>query len=223
MDATAKKEQEEYEKFRLGQLEWTRRLEKNARLINSWRFLAILSSCTLLLVIIWAGAKIQQPKLVPYIVEVNGNQISFKGVMQAAPVTITDAFADNYLVRFITNLRSVSTDPVVLRNDLLDLYSISTESAQRQITQWIASSDPFAKSAKGIRVDVRFTRLTKLGQNTWLVDWVEDTRDQGNLTSSIAWTGTFEYTQEPPKTHEEAEKNPIGFFVTGFNIQRVQS
>jgi len=216
-------EQSEYDKFLRAQREWDNRLDRHLRLLSTWRFLAIAAMCTLFLVILWAGASIQQPKLVPYVVQVNGTDIAFKGIMQSTPLTINDAVADNYLIRFVTHLRSVSTDQVVLRNNLLDLYSISTISAQRQITQYIAKANPFADSTKGIRVDIHFTRLTKLDQHTWLVDWIEDTRDQGQLKSSIAWTGTFTYTQSLPTTHAEAERNPFGLFFTGFDIQQIRS
>lgn len=212
-----------HEKFLRAQREWDYRIGKNLKLLGTWRFLAIASMSTLLFVIIWAGVYIQKPKLIPYVVEQKNGQINFKGIMKATPITINDAAVRNYLIRFVSHLRSVSTDQVVLRNNLLDLYSISTLAAQREITQYIAKDNPFGKSKQGLRVDLKFTLFQRIDQHTWRVEWTEETRDKGELKSTISWAATLSYTQRTPKSPEEAERNPFGLYFTNFFITKIRS
>ena len=216
-------EQTEHEKFRRAQQEWDYRLDKNLRLLSTWRALALIAMTTLFFVIFWAGSYLQKPKLVPYVVELKGGEISFKGVMQASPLTVTDAVVRNYIIRFVSHLRSVSSDPVVLRDNLLDLYSIATLSAQRQVTAFIAKTNPFGLSAKGATTDLRFTLFQKIDQHTWRAEWVEETRDQGELKSSTPWAGTFSYAQRMPTSDQEAEKNPFGLYFTSYFITKIRS
>ena len=216
-------EESEYEKYRRAQREWDHRLDRNLRLLSTWRTLAILTMATLLAVIFWAGSYLKQPKLVPYVVEVKSGQISFKGVMHATPLTIDDAVVRNYIIRFVSHLRAISSDPVVLRNHLLDLYSISTLSAQREITSAIAKANPFGQSGKGTTVDLRFTLFQKIDQHTWRAEWVEETRHNGNLASTVPWAGTFSYTQKLPTSSLEAEKNPFGLYFTSYFITKIRS
>ena len=71
---------------------------------------------------IWQGA---QASITPYVIEVDDRG----GVKAVGPAQNSfdpsDAQIANQLARFIKNVRSVSIDPVVLRDNWLDAYSLS--------------------------------------------------------------------------------------------------
>jgi type IV secretion system protein TrbF len=161
---------------------------------------------------------LQKPKLIPYVVQTQGDQVTFKGVITSTKLPISDAVVRNYLIRFVTHLRTISSDTVVLKKDLRDVYSIATPAAQRQITETISASKPFELSAHDTRDDVQFTLFEKIAEHTWRAEWNEQIRVQGNLKDSLMMVGTFTYTQGFPSTEIEAEQNPFGLYITEFFI-----
>jgi len=204
------------QQVRHGRLEWDFQIGKANQSVQMWRALALIMSVSTVLLIIYAGSYIQKPKLVPYVVEVSGNQIAFKGVMRATPLTVTDAAVIHYLKRFIRDLVSVSTDPVVLKEQLRDTYTIATAQAQGEITRYIATANPFKAARDGEHVDVRFTEFAKQAERTWHVEWVEEVWKGGELKAEPAMAATFTYTMDLPTTPGEADKNPLGLFVDWF-------
>lgn len=197
-----------------------------ARYVGSLKIawaLAIISTSCLLISLFYIGSYLQKPKLIPYVVEVQGDVIQFKGVIHSTKLTVTDAAVQNYLIRFVTNLRSISSDPVVLKERLKDVYSIAAPPAQRQVTEMISQAKPFEQSSHGIRNDVRFTLFEKIAQNTWRAEWIEEVRDQGNLKDTFSMVGTFTYTQGFPSTEIEASQNPFGIYITEFFISQRRS
>lgn len=204
--------------LRRSRVEWDFQIARSHRSLMMWRSLALLMSAATVLLIWYAGSYLREPKLVPYVVEVTGNQIAFKGVVKPTPLTVTDAAVIHYLKRFITDLVSVSTDPVVLKTNLRDTYTIATPQAQAQITRYILKSNPFKASAAGEHVDVRFTEFVKQAEHTWHVEWVEERWVAGSLKAEPAMVGTFTYTTSLPTTEKEAEDNPFGLFVDEFFI-----
>ena len=199
-------------------LQWDFQISRYVGSLRTAWALAIISTSSLLLALFYIGSYMQKPKLIPYVVEIQGDQISFQGVVHSTKLTINDAVVRNYLIRFVTNLRTISSDPVVLKTNLKDVYSIATPAAQRQITESISQSKPFEQSAHEIRDDVQFTLFEKIAEKTWRAEWIEQIRQQGNLKDTHSMVGTFTYTQGYPSTDIEAEQNPFGLYITEFFI-----
>lgn len=207
-------------KYQRAQRRWDREIIRAQNALTGWRLLAIFSTCGLALSIYFMGSYMQKPRLVPYVVEVQGDQIDFKGVMRTTPLTINDAVVRNYLIRFISNLRTISSDLVVLKNSLRDTYSISAVNAQRQISEMIMRDKPFEQSTHDIRRDVRLTLFEKIAEKTWRVEWIEEIREQGSLKDTFSMAGTFTYAQGYPSTDIDAEKNPFGLYFSEFFISQ---
>ena len=206
------------EQVKRGRLEWDFQIARSHRSLQMWRLLALVMSASTLLLIWYAGSYIQKPKLVPYVVEVQGDQITFKGLVKPTPLTVTDAAVIHYLRRFITDLVSVSTDPVVLKDNLRDTYTIATPQAQGEITRMIVKADPFKASSDGEHVDVRFTEFVKQAEHTWHVEWIEEEWQGSELKAEPAMAGTFTYVTNLPTSEQEAESNPFGLYIDEFFI-----
>lgn len=199
--------------------EWDKRTGKYLNSLKMWQILAILSISGLMISLYYMGKYIQSPRLLPYVVlEKQDGSVTFQGMLTAQKLTINDAVVQNYLSRFITDLRSISSDVVVLKNNLADLYTIASPNAQRQLTEYINTSKPWLKSAQEIHVDIRFTLFQHVTDKTWLVQWIEEVRDKGMLKESKALSGSFTYTQDIIQTEMQAVKNPTGLFFTEYYI-----
>jgi type IV secretion system protein VirB5 len=199
---------------------WDSDIIRHQNALGMWRALALLSVGALVLCIYFMGSYMQKPRLLPYVVEVQGDQVSFKGMMRSTPLTINDAVVRNYLTRFITNLRTISSDLVILKGNLRDCYSIASTNAARQITEMIGKDKPFELSRNELRRDIEITLFEKMGERTWRVEWLEEIREQGSLKDTFSMAGTFTFAQQDPPTDIEAEKNPFGLYFTEFFISQ---
>jgi type IV secretion system protein VirB5 len=195
--------------------------ERNARVTGRIRFLQV--AILLLLSVIsfetyYIVTDIQKPKMIPYVVEINNNEVRFAGLVQNRQLSATDAEIIFYLRRFITSLFTVSSDQVLLKDRLADVYNFTSPSAQIQVTEYIVQNMPLEKSAAGTRVDIRFSIFEKITEKTWRCEWLEETREKGVLKSQTAKSGTFTYTQDYPQSELQAETNPSGIFFTEYFV-----
>jgi len=91
---------------------------------------------------IWQGA---QATVTPYVIEVDATG----GVKAVGPVAErfmpSDAQIANQLAKFINNVRSVSIDPVVLRENWLEAYSYATDQASITLNAYAQDNDPFSE------------------------------------------------------------------------------
>lgn len=172
--------------------------------------------------VFFAFSQAEKPKMLPYVVTIEeSGDVQFRGMVNARPLEINDAVVRHYLIRFISNLRQVSSDAVVLRESLQDVYRIATSSAQNQLTSLIREEgNPLEMHADELRRDIEINLFEKVSQNTWRVEWIEEIRQQGVLRQSVPMTGTFTYTRSLPETELQAEMNPFGLYFTEFYLSQ---
>jgi type IV secretory pathway TrbF-like protein len=154
----------------------------------------------------------------PYVVEINNNEVRFAGFIQSRYLKATDAEIIFYLKRLITGLFTVTSDPVLLKERLADVYNITGPDAQVMATEHIIKSRPVEQAAAGVRVDIRFNIFERLTEKTWRCEWLEETREKGLLKNQTVKSGAFTYSQDYPQTELQAETNPSGIFFTEFFV-----
>jgi len=108
---------------------WDDRIGSARVQAKNWRLATLLSiglSAVLAGAFIWQSS---QSLITPYVVEVDTNG-SVRAIGPATENFIpSDAQIAHQLADFITNVRSVSIDPVVLRQNWLEAYSFATDQA----------------------------------------------------------------------------------------------
>jgi len=96
-----------------------------------------------------------QASIVPWVVEVDET-----GAVKASgpahnDFKPSDAQIAHQLARFISNVRSVSIDPVVLRENWLSAYNYATDQAALTLNTYANENDPFADiGQRSVTVDV---------------------------------------------------------------------
>src|SRR5580765_2717623 len=128
---------------RAGQL-WDERIGSARVQARNWRLMALgslLLSTGLAGGLFWQS---QESRIVPYVVEVDR-----LGEAQAiAPAERdyrpTDPQIAWHLARFIADVRSVSLDPVLMRENWLSAYDFATARGARFLGDYARQSDPFA-------------------------------------------------------------------------------
>ena len=106
---------------------WDERIGSARVQAKNWRFMAFGCLTLALLMaggLVWRSA---QSIVTPYVVEVdNAGQVRAVGEA-ATPYRPNDAQIAHHLARFVTLVRSLSIDPIVVRQNWLDAYDYTTD------------------------------------------------------------------------------------------------
>ena len=192
---------------------WDDRIGSAVAQAANWRLVA-LGALTLSFGLgsglIWSTT---QSRVVPYVVEVDG----LGAVRAVAPITTTynptDAQLAWHLGRFITLVRSLPTDPVLVRGQWLDAYDMATGEAATFLSEHARLNDPFADVGRR-SVTVAINSVVRASKSSFQVKWTEQTFENGQLLRTSRWTAIVGIKIQTPTREEVLRKNPLGLYVT---------
>ena len=201
-----------------GQL-WDERIGSARVQAKNWRLMAF--GCLALSFglsggVIWQSL---QSHVIPYVVEVD----RFGEARAVAPAIRdyqpADAEIAWHLARFITDVRSISTDPVLVRRNWLAAYDFATDRAALFLGDYARKNDPFAQI--GTRsVSVQVTSVVRASDSSFQVKWSEQIFERGSLARTEHWTAILSIVLRPPVTEQQLRKNPLGLFVNAIDWSR---
>jgi len=191
---------------------WDERIGSARAQARNWRLMAFGSLALALILgggIIWQGT---QSRVTPYVIEVDKSGEVRSIGPAGATYSPTDAQIAWYLARFVTNVRSVSTDPIIVRQNWLQAYDFTTDRGAAFLNDYARTNDPFA--TVGTRsVSVQVTSVVRASDSSFQVKWIEQTFEQQSLASTAHWTGMLTVVTQTPHTAEALRKNPLGIYV----------
>ena len=198
---------------------WDARIGSARQQASHWRLMAF--GC-LGLALLMAGGILWQAglsRITPYVVEVDSvGQV--KAIGEAAtPYRPTDAQIAHHLARFITNVRAIPIDPVVVRQQWLEAYQYATDRGALALNDYARANDPFARVGQ-VSSAVEITSVVRASDTSFQVRWIERTYVNGSLSATERWTAIVSIVVQPPRTEERLRKNPLGIFVNGLNWSR---
>jgi type IV secretion system protein VirB5 len=124
----------------------------------------------------------------------------------------TDAQIAWFLGRFISDVRSVSLDPVLMRQNWLSAYDFVTARGARFLDDHARRSDPFG--AVGERtVSVQITSVVRASDRSFQVKWAETRYERGSPAGTTHWTAILTVTTRAPATVDVLRRNPLGLYV----------
>ncbi len=127
-----------------------------------------------------------------------------------------DAQIAYHLARFVDNVRALSSDAVVVKQNWLKAYDFVTDQAAVSLNEYARDNDPFAKVGRET-VAVEVTNVVRASASSFQVRWLERTFEGGALKETKRRTGLVSIISTPPKTAEAVRKNPLGIYVHSFN------
>ncbi len=171
----------------------------------------------LVLALLMAGGLIWRSAhsiVTPYMVEVhNVGQVCAVGEA-ATPYRPNDAQAAHHIARFITLVRSLSIDPIVVRQNWLDAYDYTTDRGAAVLNDYARSNDPFARIGRE-SVTVQITSVVRASDTSFNVRWMERRHVDGAAAGLERWTAVVSIVQQTPRTEECLRRNPLGIYVVG--------
>jgi type IV secretion system protein VirB5 len=203
---------------RAGQV-WDERIGSARVQAYHWRLMALgeLLLCSgLSVALVWQG---QKSHVVPYVVEVDhlGEPRAVAPVARAW--TPNEAQLAWQLGRFVRNVRSVSLDPVVTRQNWLDAYAMTTEQAAHTLSDAARAANPFA-DAGARAVSVEISSVVRISDRSFQIKWLETRFDRGALVDRSHWTGVLTVKLVPPRSAAVLRQNPLGIYVDGVDWSR---
>lgn len=124
-----------------------------------------------------------------------------------------------YLGHFITDIRSVPTDPVLARRNWLEAYDFATDRAALFLNAYARAADPFAAIGEQ-SVSVQITSVVRVSDTSFEVKWTESRYDRGSLADAAHWTAILTLVVRPPTTADALRRNPLGLFVNAIDWSR---
>ena len=203
---------------RAGQL-WDDRIGSARVQARNWRLMAF--GCLALTAGTSAGLAWQslQSRVTPYVVEVD--RLGEARAVQPADLAYrpTDPQVAWHLSHFITNVRSISLDPVLMRRDWLGAYDFATKRGAQFLGEYVRSAAPFANVGEHT-VSVQVTSVVRASEKSFQVKWTETAYERGSEAGTSRWTAILTTVMRPPNSAEVLRKNPLGIYVDAIDWSR---
>jgi type IV secretion system protein VirB5 len=174
---------------------------------------SLVLSLILAALLLWVG---RGASTIPYVVEVDPKGGTRAVGPAAEAYKPTDAQIAFHLARFVDNVRSLSIDPVVVRQNWFKAYDFVTDKAAVTLNEYARENDPFAKVGRE-SVAVEVASVVRASDSSFQVRWLERTFEGGAPKDTRRLTGLFSIVLTPPKTVDAVRKNPLGIYVHAFN------
>lgn len=203
---------------RAGQL-WDERIGSARVQARNWRLMAF--GCLALTAGTSAGLAWQsmQSRVTPYVVEVD--RLGEAQAVRPAESVFqpTDPQIAWHLSHFISKVRSVSLDPVLMRRDWLEAYDFATKRGAQFLGDYARSASPFANVGERT-VSVQVTSVVRASDKSFQVKWTETAFERGNQTGTSRWTAILTTVTRPPASADILRKNPLGIYVDAIDWSR---
>ncbi len=198
---------------------WDERIGSARVQARNWRFMAF--GCLALTIglsggVIWQAG---QTTITPFVVEVDklGDVRAVGPAVEA--YNPTDAQIAYHLARFIENVRSLSIDPIIVRQNWLRAYDYATDRAANTLNEYARENDPFSKVGRRT-VTVEVTSVVRSSDDTFEIRWREQSFENGSLAETSRHTGSLSIVLQRPRTEAALRKNPLGIYVHALNWSR---
>ncbi len=169
---------------RAGQL-WDERIGSARVQARNWRLMAFGSlglASALAGGMVWQS---QQSRVTPYVVEVDRLGEARAVTPAEADYQPTDPQIAWHLGHFIEQVRSISLDPVLMRQDWLSAYDFTTRRGAQFLGDYARSADPFAQIGQK-SVAIQVTSVVRASDRSFQVKWTETAYDHGSLAGHVA-------------------------------------
>jgi type IV secretory pathway TrbF-like protein len=195
---------------------WDDRIGSARVQAKNWRlaFFGALGLCGGLAAgLVWATAR---GSIVPWVVEVDKLGQAQVVAPAAAGYHVSDPEIAYHLARFIEDVRTIPSDPVIVRQDWLRAYDFTTDKGALALNDYARTNDPFAGVGK-VQVAVDVSSVIRASPSSFRIAWTERRYQDGALAATERWSAILTVVLQPPTTPDALRKNPLGVYVAAIN------
>lgn len=191
---------------------WDERIGSARVQAKNWRLMAL--GC-LALSFATSGALVWrslQSTVTPYVVEVDETGAARAVAPATERYNPSDAQIAHHLANFISHVRGLSVDPVVVRQNWLSAYDFVTDRGAIALNEYAQANDPFADIGRKSRT-VEIVSVVRVSDDSFQARWIEKSFENGALMKSDRFTGLFTIVTQPPRDAATLRANPLGLYV----------
>jgi len=195
---------------------WDERVGSARVQARNWRLMAfgsLVLSAGLGAGLIWQSAR---GTIVPWVVQVDRLGQAQVVAPAVAGYTPTDPQVAWYLAQFVQDVRSLSSDPVVVRHNWLRAYDFTTVFGAQALNDYARLNDPFSRIGHE-QVEVDVSSVIRASPASFRVAWTERHYRDGAFTGTERWTAIVTVVIAMPHDADRLRKNPLGIAVSAIN------
>lgn len=198
---------------------WDERIGSARVQARNWRLMAfgcLILSAGFASALVWQSAR---GTIVPWVIEVDRIGEARAVEPAVADYRPTDPQIAFHLARFVEQVRSISADPIIVRQNWLRAYEFTTDRGSVALNDHARSNDPFARVGKQ-QVSVEVSSVIRASPDSFRVAWTERHFENGQVAGTERWTAILTIVIQPPRDAERLRRNPLGVFVNAINWSR---
>lgn len=195
---------------------WDDRIGSARVQARNWRLMAfgcLVLSAGFASALVWQSAR---GTVVPWVVEVDGTGEARAVEPAIADYLPTDPQIAYHLARLVEQVRSISADPIIVRQNWLRAYEFTTDRGSVALNDYARSNDPFTRVGKQ-QVSIEVSSVIRASPDSFRVAWTERRYENGQLAGTERWTAILTVVIQPPRDAERLRRNPLGVFVNAIN------
>ena len=207
------------------QQEWDSRIGQTVVQAKNWRLVAVSVSLVALILAVGTVTLAIRPSVTPVVIALNAKsgeptvlgkigEIAYKPKLQEIKY---------FLGEFIQKVRTVPSDPVIIKKNWLDAYRFLRREAATKLNSITNTDAGGALRHIGKQtVIVQLIAVNQVGNsNSYQTRWKESRYNKnGGLMEEYVMSGVFTIEVTTPETEEVLAINPLGIFITSFGWSR---
>jgi type IV secretion system protein VirB5 len=186
--------------------------------IQLWRRLSFVYAGLFAVSLILFFVSVSQQNTVPVLVNVmpSGESQYLGEVRQGGNIQIPESAIHFDIRKFVTNLRSVSTDYQVVFNNIDECFIMVTNDFVPILRQMILANSPFELVGQ-IRRTVEIESVLNITGRSYQINWNETVVDSSSAQRRTRYRGVVTIRLITP-TDATIRRNPLGIYIENFEM-----
>lgn len=190
------------------------------------KFVTLISAVAFLLSIAICFYAVGQPESIPVLINVN----DFGETQYIGKVTkknwqnfnVPEVAITYQVRRFIQLKETLSSDREVMKKSMKEIYSILTATSSSRFNTFVKEEKPYDDFGVKTREVLFQTEPLKVSANTYQVDYQVTTRLLSGSVSDTILRRAVITTDLMSPSDSDVKFNPLGIYITNFDIQKLQ-
>ena len=188
---------------------------------KKWRNSTYFHIASLVIIIILFLVAISQQEKIPVLVNVMpSGEAQYLGEVRHGNIQIPDAAIHWWIRKFVSNIRSVSTDYQVVYNNIDDCFFMVTSNYTPIMRDMILKNSPFDLVGK-IRRTVEIESVLNVTDRSYQINWSETIIDTSTIQKNYKYRAIVT-TQIVNPTDATIKRNPLGIYIENFEMTELK-
>jgi type IV secretion system protein VirB5 len=184
---------------------------------QTWRRLFFVNIGLFAIALILYFSSISQQQIVPVLVNVMpSGESQYLGEVRQGNVQIPEAAIHFEIRKFVTYMRTVSTDYQVVYNNIDDCFHMATSSFSQILRTIILNDSPFELVGK-VRRTIDVESVLNITERSYQINWAETTIDVNASQRRARYRAVVTVRLINP-TDNTIKRNPLGIYIENFEM-----